>query len=489
MKRAELERLFGGDASIVETHLSLVVLTGEWAYKWKKSVLLPFVDQSTAERRRDLCRAEVALNKRYAPSVYVGVSALTKDGKLSDAPQDESSVVEWCVKMHRFHMEGDKALAAGLLTVSVVRQFAEDIAAIHSELPRAAPESHGTEQKDQMDNVEYLEQHWEADKVVAVRTWLEEVAGSVGPSLKERRASGSVRECHGDLHLTNTVLLEGRLVAFDCLEFNQALRTTDVCADIAFFIMDLDYRRVSGLGCAFLSQYLETSGDYGALALLRYFLIYRTMVRAKIHCIGGNLERTLAHVELGRTYMEPLRPLLVLMHGVSGSGKSYVAAELVTVLRAVRVRSDVERKRLFGLRPLEASSDAIKTEMYGSKGSAMVLQRVLQVAEIALVAKWNVIVDATTLKRDWRNACRELCERVGARFVLVHCRADVSVLRERVRARREGEGDASEAGEEVLEKQLAGEEPLGEDEPHMALDTSHHVTPEQVAQFAESFMK
>jgi predicted kinase len=208
------------------------------------------------------------------------------------------------------------------------------------------------------------------------------------------------------------------------------------------------------------------------------------MVRAKIHCIGGQLERTVAHVDLACHYMQPHRPLLVLMHGVSGSGKSYVAAELVTILRAVRVRSDVERKRLFGLRPLESSSDALKAEMYGSKGSAMVLERVLQVTETALLAQWSVVVDATTLKRSWRQACRELCERAGGRFVLVHCRAEMSVLRERVRVRKECGGDPSEAGEEVLEKQLAGEEPLGEDEPHVTLDTSRHVTPGQVAQFA-----
>ena len=483
MKRALLEKLFG-QATICETHLSLVVLKDDLAWKWKKSVHLPFVDQSTAARRRELCFKEVELNRAYAPSVYLGVGC-TNGEWLSDDPEAPGAV-EWCVRMRRFRQEGDKALAAGLLTPRVLRDFADSIAATHATLRRAPADASMTVQQDQLDNVEYLEQHGQAERVAAVRAWLEREGPLLAPVLARRQAAGMVRECHGDLHLSNTVLLEDRLVAFDCLEFNEALRTTDVCADIAFFVMDLDFRRQAELGSVFLAQYLEASGDFAALELLTYFLVYRTMVRAKVHCIGGNGARAAQHVALALRYLQPRQPLLVLMCGASGSGKSFVSAELVQHLPAVRVRSDVERKRLFDLAPLERGHDP--SALYSAEASERVQARLEEVARLVLRCGQSVVVDATSQKRSVRDSFRRVCGECGGRFVLVCCRADVEVMRQRIRARLQAGNDPSDATEEVLQSQLAHCEPPGPDEPHIRVDTSANLTPEQVRSIAIDYV-
>jgi aminoglycoside phosphotransferase family enzyme len=335
MDKQTILRVFPPDSVVIETHLSYVVLAGQYAWKFKKAVKYPFVDQSTLELRRALCEKEISLNKRYAPTIYIGVVCLKRNGELSvDLPENQEEVLDFAVHMNRFDLEGDKALAQGLLTRPIVARFASDIASIHNSITPCV-DSVGTEQKDQLDNVEFLECNAPPNADVAkLRKWIEQEGERVAQLIEKvegfvfffnnqtekcskRRREGRVKECHGDLHLTNTVLLEGKLIAFDCLEFSLGLRMIDVCCDVAFFVMDMDFRKQKGLGAAFLSAYLERSGDYEALGLLRYvgekclfvttsflfrlqryFLVYRTLVRAKIHCISRNYDRMAEHVKV-----------------------------------------------------------------------------------------------------------------------------------------------------------------------------------------------
>ncbi len=485
------------DFTLVETHISYVLLTGEFAYKFKKPVDLGFLDFSSLKRRAFFCREELRLNRRLAPQLYLAVVRVT--GTPDDPRLDgDGPVLEFAVKMRQFDPEArlDRLLAAGRLRPEWLEALAGTVARFHAALPPAPPDGPygGPEQIR-----EQVLQNFEAcgpcaapplDRdLEALREWSEGALQRLGPVFQARRAAGHVRECHGDMHLANMALLDDRPLVFDCIEFNPRLRWIDTASEVAFLLMDCDYRGHPELGLRFLNRYLEENGDYEGLQLLQHYRVYRAMVRAKVACIRERQGREEAeadfagHLRLAAGTLTP-RPLrLVIMHGLSGSGKSTVARELAPALGAVRLRSDVERKRLAGLPPRPRRFHRPAPGLYSRAMTERTYGRLLDLARQLLGWGYPVLVDAAFLSRQERSAFRTLARGLGVPFALVHCTAPEPVLRERLVARQLAAADPSDADVEVLALQLERQEPLAAEEKGwtVTVDTTTPVDADALA--------
>lgn len=480
---------------VLETHISWVVLAGDFAYKLKKPVHLDFVDFSTLELRRHFCEEELRLNRRTAPDLYLAVVPVTG---TPDAPVVSGSgvAIEHAVKMRRFPQDAllDRVAKAGALTAAHVEAFAGSVARFHASVARAGGNvifgSPAEVLAEAVGNFTLLEAIDGLPDTRAprreLRAWTGRECARLEETIAHRRRDGFVRECHGDLHLGNVALLRGEPVAFDAIEFNEAFRWIDVMNEVAFPVMDLFHHGLPRQANRFLDAYLDATGDYAGLAVLRFYLVYRAMVRAKVSCIRahqagvGDAERTRSaaayrgHLDLASRLARPAAPALIAMHGLAGSGKSSVSQELVGALGAVRLRSDVERKRLHGLPASARTWSEPGQGLYSGEADRLTYGSLAKLAGECLAAGYAVVVDATFLSRSWREAFREIAGDHGARFALVGCTAPLEVLRARVQRRSREGTDASEAGLAVLERQLAGVEPLGDDElpDAMLVDTS-----------------
>jgi predicted kinase len=290
--------------------------------------------------------------------------------------------------------------------------------------------------------------------------------------LAERKARGCIRECHGDLHLRNLIWLDGEPVAFDGIEFNPNLRWIDVQSDIAFLYMDLIERGHPDWAQRVYNRYLERGGDYPGAAVLGFYATYRAMVRAKVAHIrasqsndAGDYAEGRAYLELAQALGKPRHPILMITHGLSGSGKTTHSQALLETMRAIRVRSDVERKRLFGLAP-EAKSAG---EIYTPEATKATFTRMRDLARDLLRAGWPVIADATFLARWQRDLFRDLARECGVAFRILDFTAPQNILEDRVAHRQTLGRDASEADLAVLRHQVSVQEPLAADESDQAL--------------------
>jgi aminoglycoside phosphotransferase family enzyme/predicted kinase len=474
-----------GALEVLETHISWVVLAGDYAYKIKKPVRLDFLDFSTLEQRRHYCEEELRLNRRTAPQLYLDVVAITQAAGVP-VVGGAGVPVEYAVRMRRFAQEAllDRVAKAGALTPGLVEALARSVAGFHGRVARAGGNvafgSPAEVLAEATGNFTLLQAIDERPDTGAPRqalgAWTDRECARLEETIAHRRRDGFVRECHGDLHLGNVALLEGEPVAFDALEFSEALRWIDVMNEVAFPVMDLLHHGLPRLAHRFLDTYLEATGDYAGLAVLRFYLVYRAMVRAKVSCIrahqhdaphadrDASTRAYLSHLALAQALARRAPAALVVMHGLAGSGKSSVSAGLVEALGAVRVRSDVERKRLHGLDAGARTHAAPGEGLYAPQADRLTYARLAALAGQCLAAGFPVVVDATFLARSWREAFRDLARDHGARFALVGCKAPLHTLRLRVDLRERAAMDASEAGLAVLARQVDRMEPLGEDE-------------------------
>jgi len=462
------------DIQLVETHISWVVLAGDYAYKLKKPVDLGFLDFSTLARRRHFCTEEVRLNRRLAPQLYLDVVALRRaDGHVRFSEVGE--ILEYAVRMRRFEQRAqlDRQLEQGRLDEEDMDEIAARIAHFHAQADRVPSDqpygSPDVVMRPVRENFSQLEDSLttaaSAASAAKLRRWTEDQFERLRPVLSARRQEGHIRECHGDLHLRNMARIDGQIVAFDGIEFDPALRWIDVISDSAFLHMDLVSRGRPELGWRFLNQWLELTGDYAGLRVLTWYLVYRHMVRTKVDGIRllqadvGNAERAhledriLRHLSHAEAAIAPGAPRLVLMWGLSGSGKSWLSARLADHLPALRVRSDVERKRLFASRR-QSGSDAFGDGLYAADANDATYERLLDLAGIVLEPGFTVIVDASFLEARRRIAFRALAERLGIPWLIVCCEAPPECLRQRVVKRATQGHDPSDAGIEVLEQQL-----------------------------------
>jgi len=475
---------------LVETHISWVLLAGDYAYKLKKPLDLGFLDFSTLEKRRACCRDELRLNRRTAPDLYLEVVAITGS---AEQPRigGPGAAIEYAVKMRRFDQSrlADRIAKRGALTAADVDAMARAIADFHSKIDRAGPDSSFGEPAhvaapvgQNFDQIEALvSEASDVSRLEKLRRWSEAELARIRPLLLERKRSGFVRECHGDLHMGNIVLMPDGPMPFDCIEFNPELRWIDVMNETAFLVMDLFDHRLPGLAWRALNTYLEATGDYEGVGVLRYYLVYRAMVRAKVatiraHQAGlGERERSglqaeyRGYLELAERLAGEKAPAVVVMHGVSGSGKTYVSQMLLEKLGAVRVRSDIERKRLYGLGAAARTGSAPGSGIYDAAATRATYERLLDACRAVASSGYTAIADATFLKRAEREQFRLLAETLGVKFAIVSCRAEETVLRERLERRSVEGRDASEADARIMERQREGEERLTPTETEFAV--------------------
>lgn len=471
---AALRAALGVSVERIETHISTLLLHGAFADKLRKPLVLPFLDFSTAAARRHDCEEELRLNRRTAPQLYLDVRPVLgtpEAPRIGEPGHDEPGAIDWLLRMRRF--DNDQLLARlaerGALTDAHVDALAHRVADFHAALP-ASPAAWG----DPAAVLAWARANFAAlPSLPDLHDWTEREFERIAPRLALRRAQGLVREGHGDLHLGNIVMVDGEPLPFDAIEFNPALRHADTMADAAFVVMDLWRHGLLRQAWRFASAYAERGGDYGGVPLMPFFAVYRALVRAQVAAIRGDeaaLQRDLRCAG-SLAALRRARPLLVLVGGVSGSGKSTVALELLQTLGAIRVRSDVERKRLAGVAVTARPTAAQAQTLYGAAMTGRTYARLNGIAADLLSTGLNVVVDAAALRRDERDALRARAEAAGADFRIVECIAPEAVLRERITQRIADNRDASDATHAVLDLQLRVREPLAPQEGALRLET------------------
>lgn len=479
--------LYGPDCSgvgLIETHISYVLLTGRHAYKIKKAISLPFLDFRSLASRRFHCEEELRLNRRLAPAMYEDVVAVTG---TPDAPRlgGDALPIDFAVRMREFPQE---ALLSSMLDRQDVDErrideLAATVARFHDTVAVAPPDAPFGDADDALalalGNVDAVLASRPTTAIASalevLRRWTQETFVSIRDRLVARRRGGFVRECHGDLHLGNIAVVDGRVAIFDCIDFNPKMRWNDLMAEVAFLAMDLEYRGRPDLADRFVNRYLEATGDYAGASVLRFFVVYRAMVRAKVVALraaqvpDGAEGAMLAtecreYVALARAWAEPPHPAMVVMHGLSGSGKTTVSDAITAPLGALRVRTDIERKRIHGLAATARSGSATGSGLYAADATRATYARVLDLAAEALAGGFTVVADGAFLRRSQRDQFRAKAASLSVPFAVLSVRGARETLEKRIAARARRAEDASDASAAVLVHQLRTEEPLGEDE-------------------------
>lgn len=461
---------------MIETHISWVFLAGDYAYKIKKPVALGFLDFRELAKRRFYCEEEIRLNRQWAPEIYIDVVKVTLSrgrAKIGGA----GPAIEYAVKMRRFdqNLRLDKQLECARLSPEDMRELAANIAGRH-EFADKVPVSRRQRAIDlteslMWDNFTSLRSVIDASELDLLVDWTRDQLEKLRPIITGRFDRGFYRDCHGDLHLGNLVRLPRGITTFDCIEFSADLRFIDIACDIAFLIMDLESKQRDDLAAHFVNRYFEKSDDYASMRLFDLYFVYRCLVRAKVAAIRAT-ERNAAdaaqhdvaeatrYVAMASRQARQRRPILMVMHGLSGSGKTWISERLMAQLPAIRIRSDLLRKRLFGYAETDRSGSEIAQGIYTEASDADVYAGMRERAEVVLCSGHNVILDATFLQRRFRDDALALARQCDAAHIIVCATLPDEELQRRLLAREQSGVDASEAGLDVLEHQLLSQEPL-----------------------------
>lgn len=478
-----------GGIEVCETHISWVFLAGEFAYKVKKPVKTSFLDYSTLGQRHHYCQEELRLDRRYAPELYLDVVPVTAAGesvRIGGAGQ----AVEYAVKMVRFPDDAllSIRLSEGTFNTAELWRLAESVANFHrhaARLPESkrwgAPELVLEDAMANFADLETFDLGTESATLRVLKDWTEQFYADHQHLFSQRIANGFVRECHGDLHLANVIDWRGQMIPFDGVEFSDRFRWIDVLSDAAFLAMDFAARDHLELSRSFVNAYLERTGDHASLRLLRWYLVFRSLVRAKVDALkaqqGGAdrqamLEKCYHHLQLAYQFTVPQQPCLWITHGFSGSGKTTGSEVIVRQRGAFRLRSDLERKRHFGMSPGDRPDPHQAEKIYCAAATNATYARLRRLSRTILQGGDSVIVDATFLKRDQRDYFRELAETLGVSFAILDFSADTAALRQRITERLAAGSDASDADLGVLERQIQTHQPLGKDEQRYVTDGS-----------------
>ncbi|MCX6179407.1 MAG: AAA family ATPase [Chlorobiales bacterium] len=478
-----------GTIEVVETHISWIFLTESYAYKVKKPLNLGFLDFSTLEKRQYYCHEELRLNRRLCPEIYLSIVPVVKSAN-SFCFESDGEIIDYAVKMVRFDrtMELDRLLSSGKLSIMHIDILAHLIAEFHQHITSAGIEK-GFGHPDNLikpilDNFAHtkpvVSNRDEANRLELLKKWTIKEHQRLYPLFLERQIGGFIRQCHGDMHTGNMVWWKNRIFIFDCIEFNENLSIIDVISDLAFLYMDLEHAEYPEFSWRLLNNYLKETGDYGALPLLRFYAVYRAMVRAKVTAIryvqtsekviGEKiLEEHFSYLRLAEHYTRKQKPLLMLTCGVSGSGKTTLSSDIAQAIQSVHIRSDIERKRLAGLNALDRSDKTQKAFLYSDEMGRQTYERLLHVATLCIDEGLAVIVDATFLKAAKRKLFIELARKLHCPCRILHFHAPRKVLFERVLRRFQIGNDASEADITVLESQLEQQEALTEEENSISI--------------------
>ncbi|MFN8642764.1 MAG: AAA family ATPase [Candidatus Binatia bacterium] len=477
--------------TLLQTHISYVLLAGPDVYKLKKPVRFAFLDFSSLERRRHFCHEEVRLNRRLAGDVYHGVVAIIRrDGGFALAPADAPGAVEYAVHMRR--LPADRVLArlldAGVVTPELVDRIAARLVAFHAEADAGPEITRGGDPAEiarlmDADFAEVVALHGDtisAADDAAIQAWCHARLRHLDARLRQRQASGRIRDGHGDLHAEHVYCLDTDLVIVDCIEFNPSFRHRDVAADLAFLAMDLEYHGHPGLAARLVATYAQRAGDPELPALVPFYAGQRAYIRGKVDSLKSRepevdpLDAAAARASAVRHFALALRytwsdaRALVVVCGLSGSGKSTVAAALAARTGFAHVNSDRTRKQLAGLAPTDRSGPAL----YTPERSAATYAALYAAAEAALAAGRGVILDGTFQRRIDRDRAAAVAAAAGAPMLFVECRADEDEIGRRLAARTARADDPSDADWAVYCQQRDRYEAVAADEPHVSIDTT-----------------
>jgi uncharacterized protein len=474
-----------GDADqveVIETHISWVLLIGEFAYKIKKPVNLGFVDFSSLEKRLLYCHEEMRLNGRLAPDLYMSVVPVNLSENSALRFDGSGPTFDYAVKMRRFSQEFllDRMIERGDLLPWHIDTLAIEVAEFHGKTDIATHETDfGSLESvwhplsENFKHIPILPAHpQQAEQVDKLYKSVLREFQNHESDFQQRKTERKICECHGDLHLGNMILNNEQIVLFDCIEFNENLRWIDVMSEVAFTVMDIENHGRADLAYRFLNIYLQQTGDYSGLKVLRYYLVYRATVRAKVAGIrlsqpGVTLEeRNTAgnqlqnYLDLAEQYITPVPHGIVITHGLSGSGKSTITQELMQVLPAIRIRSDIERKRL-------CPNCSNKNDLYSDSINEKAYGHLAKCVTATIKGGFTAIVDATFLKEEKRQDFYDLANDLNVNMVVLDFDTSEEVLKERVLQRSGKRNDVSDADLEVLNEQIKNYKPLtGSELPH-----------------------
>ncbi len=456
--------------SVIETHISWVLLTGSYAYKIKKPVNFGFLNFSTLEQRRFFCLEELRLNKRLAADIYLAVVPIT--GTRDDATMEGTGeILDYAVKMRQFPagLTLSELAASQHLTVIEIDQLSKIMASFHQDIavanfatPYGSSDDINYWFKDNFAPIKaLLIDAKQQQQLQTLESWGKHEGHHKADLMTLRKLQGYVRECHGDLHLSNMTLINGHVTLFDCLEFNPSLRWIDVISEVAFVLIDLLQVPEQALAFRLLNHYLQLTGDYQGVSLLRYYLVYRALVSAKVALLRQAQQQTnnkplvpclkyQAFIDLAERYTQITQVKLIISHGYSGSGKSTLMAELAETIAAIHLRGDIERKRLYGYLAEQHSASTLNQGLYSAEASQKTYDYLAECAKDLLKAGFSVIVDATFLELKQRQHFKKLATECTSGFIIIDVQASYETLCDRIKQRQ---GDVSEATLEVLDYQ------------------------------------
>jgi uncharacterized protein len=494
---------------LLQTHISYILLTGEYAYKIKKPINFGFLDFTSLEKRRYFCNEELRLNQRLSTELYLGVlPILERAGQYRLGGSDvEQTIVEYTLQMREFPQEMllSQLFRDGKLTPEMVQKLAEQVATFHaSAVTNPEVTAYGS-----LESVQKVDTNNQAISAAFVSTsqtqqQLDETRAFTTHFFEchadwfaQRQTDGKIRECHGDLHLNNVCFYQNKIQIFDCIEFNQAFRNIDVIYDAAFLVMDLEFRGRVDLANLFLNTYLEQTGDYKGAVLLPLYLSMRAYIRGKVNSLALNdpaisaphkaefLQCAQAYYRQAWDYAQRSPGRIILMSGLSGSGKSTVARQLAQKLNAIHIRSDAVRKHLAEI-PLHQRGDSFSPKAQGGiAGSGIYTLEMTQktystLLELGLLLSqqgWPVILDAKYDRQSLRQPLLEAASAAQIPITIVECTAPVEVLRDRLNHRA---NDIADATADLLESQIKAAEPLTDSEKTVTitLQTDQSLEPQ-----------
>lgn len=445
---------------LIQTHISFVVLTGSHAYKIKKPVDFGFLDFSTIEKRKHFCVEELRLNSRLCPEIYESVVSLTEtsDGKHLEI-NGSGPVIEYAVKMKQFPQDHimTELLKKQLITMDHIDQLIDQLVTFyeHTESNEEIT-SYGTIDAVKQNITENFEQTENKIDITISRSQFQEIKeinehffSKMKSLLNNRKDQGFIKSCHGDLHSGNIVMYHDRLCVFDCIEFNKRFRFIDVASDIGFFAMDLDIQNEPFLSSYLIRQYIKKSNDDSLLDVLNLYKSYRAYVRGKV--LGFQLddphidkekkqsiiEQTAAYFSLSDYYarlitiqLNQKKPIVFMMSGLTGTGKSTIASKLAVDYRATVINTDVVRKQIAGVDTYERHLDDPNTGMYSPEQVQKTYEQVMAYAKDVLDQQKNIVLDATFQKREHRQMAKELAEKYAASFIPVFCTCPEKIAKE-----------------------------------------------------------
>ncbi|MBI1824468.1 MAG: AAA family ATPase [Nitrospirae bacterium] len=475
----------------VETHISWIILTGPYAYKIKKPVNLGFVDFSTLGKRYFYCQEELRLNRRLCPALYLGLVSI-RGSEIAPELNGTGPAIEYAVKMVQFDraFELDKVLKRGESLSPYLKMLATDLAKFHrlaaissEESFFGTPETIAIPMKDNFSKIrEFARDQRELDQIDRLETWTLTSLERHREYFYSRKKRGFIRECHGDLHLANMVLIKDRVMIFDALEFNETLRFIDTISDLAFLLMDLNAMGRPQYANQFLNDYLSETGDYEGLVGLRIYQVYRAMVRAKVASIRMNQtdirqeESDLLrdshrnYIDLAEKYIVPEKSVILMTCGLSGSGKSILAKRISDAEGMIWIRSDVERKRMAGRSAGQNSGMTVKGGIYTAEMTQRTYGRINEISDRLLKEGFSVILDGTFLRTDQRRAVIETALKNGTPCIILHCSLSEEELRQRIILRKKEGTDPSEADLKVLAWQKGTFESFSPEEARRVLE-------------------